>query len=436
MIDVGLFKKPEGSQSSYSFFRNRIMFPVQDRRGRIVGFGGRLISGDGPKYLNSPESQLFHKGQLLYGLHQAQAALTKEHSLIVVEGYMDVISLANLGFSTVAPLGTSLTDAQIISLWQQISTPEKVPILCFDGDQAGRQASDRAIIRTLPLLRPGQSIRIAFLPEGYDPDKFVRSYGSVAFAEFIEQAYPLINALWKMEAQGRPLDTPESKAGFKHALEERITQITDRTILYEYRRHLRKRFDEHFGFPPRQTHTKYLNTRGLRPNQLEKIVKERTTSIHKNERETRIILGTLLMHPQAITELDSLLEQVTFQPDDMADLYHAILVAVDDGYACDPEGLKNHLLEAGYRTSVEKVFDELIFEIAPFARQGTPLEKVIESLRRRLMIPCWKQLQEQEKFMIKVYRDDPCTANRTRLEAIQHERERIDSLMFVSPQED
>ena len=142
------------------------------------------------------------------------------------------------------------------------------------------------------------------------------------------------------------------------------------------------------------------------------------------------------MHPQAITEIDSLLEQVTFQPDDMANLYHAILVAVDDGYACDPEGLKNRLLETGYRTSVEKVFDELIFEIAPFARQDTPLEEVIKSLRRRLMIPCWKQLQEQEKLMIKVYRDDPCTANRARLEAIQLERERIDSLMFVSSQED
>ena len=224
---------------------------------------------------------MFHKGQLLYGLHQARPALTKEHSLIVVEGYMDVISLANLGFSTVAALGTSLTDAQIISLWQQISTLEKVPILCFDGDQAGRQASYRVIIRTLPLLRPGQSIRIAFLPEGYDPDQFVRSYGSVAFAEFIEQAYPLINALWKMETQGRLLDTPESKAGFKRALEERITQITDHTVLYEYRRDLRKRFDEHFGFSPRQTHTK--NTRGLSTNQLENIVKERTSILPKEE---------------------------------------------------------------------------------------------------------------------------------------------------------
>ena len=240
----------------------------------------------------------------------------------------------------------------------------------------------------------------------------------------------MIDAVWKMEVQRHRLDTPEDKAAFKRALKERIAHITDRTILAFYREEINTRYREEIDtrfnqeFSSRKTNTQYPNTRNLSANQLKRIVEERAISIHKNERETRIILGTLLMHPQAIPKLESLLEQVTFQPAEMTNLYHAMLAVVNEEHACDSEELKNHLIETEYRSSVEKVLDEVNFEFVPFTRPGIPLEKVLETMRILLIMPCMEQLQEQEQLLIKAYFDDPCTANRDRLKAIQHERKR------------
>ncbi|HKX57725.1 MAG TPA: DNA primase, partial [Xanthomonadales bacterium] len=178
----------EGKGSTYDKFRHRIMFPIHDRRGRIIGFGGRALGDDGPKYLNSPETELFHKGRELYGLYLARKASGRLERIIVVEGYMDVVALAQFGFThTVATLGTAVTGDQVDLVFR---ASEEV-IYCFDGDRAGRQAAWRAVESTLPRLKEGRQARFLFLPEGEDPDSMVRSLGKEEFGKLLATAQPL-----------------------------------------------------------------------------------------------------------------------------------------------------------------------------------------------------------------------------------------------------
>jgi DNA primase len=178
----------EGKSGSYDKFRHRIMFPIHDRRGRVIGFGGRALGDDGPKYLNSPETELFHKGRELYGLYLARKSQAKLERIIVVEGYMDVVALAQFGFrNCVATLGTATTENQAELL---LRACDEV-IYCFDGDRAGRKAAWRALEATLPRLREGRQARFLFLPEGEDPDTMVRSQGAGTFTSLLDSAQPL-----------------------------------------------------------------------------------------------------------------------------------------------------------------------------------------------------------------------------------------------------
>src|SRR5438309_4379045 len=194
----GLLRTPEDGGNPYDYFRGRVMFPIGDRAGRVIAFGGRTMGDEQPKYLNSPDTPLFEKGRVLYAWAAARANLGRETDtdalpVIVVEGYMDVIALHRAGFGTaVAPLGTALTEAHLQELWRL--SPE--PVLCLDGDTAGQRAMLRALHRALPLLQPGRSLRFAVLPAGEDPDSLVRSGGSPGFAEILAAARPLSEVLW------------------------------------------------------------------------------------------------------------------------------------------------------------------------------------------------------------------------------------------------
>ena len=209
LTEAGLLRKPEGGGASYDYFRNRVIFPIGDRRGRVIAFGGRVLDDGQPKYLNSPDTPLFQKGRVLYGWALARIAAAKDPSAIVVEGYMDVIALHRAGFATaVAPLGTALTEVQIEDLWR--IAPE--PVLCFDGDAAGQRAAARALARALPILKPGLSLRFATLPAAEDPDSLILHHGPAAMRELLDRAQPLAEVLWRVEA-GQPIDTPERRAG-------------------------------------------------------------------------------------------------------------------------------------------------------------------------------------------------------------------------------
>src|SRR5438105_11165607 len=219
------------------------MFPIGDRAGRVIAFGGRTLGDDQPKYLNSPDTPVFEKGRVLYAWAAARANLARDPgesapSVIVVEGYMDVIALQRAGFgSAVAPLGTALTETHLHELWRL--SPE--PVLCFDGDTAGQRAMLRALHRALPLLQPGRSLRFAALPSGEDPDSLIRTGGRPAFAEILAAARPLSEMLWQSELAARPIDTPERRADLERRLMAEAALIADRSVQGEYRRFLRDR---------------------------------------------------------------------------------------------------------------------------------------------------------------------------------------------------
>ena len=254
LIEAGLVVQPdEGadgkSRQPWDRFRNRVIFPITDHSERVIAFGARTLDPDGkPKYLNSSDSPLFHKGRTLYRYMAAREELAKikqgpqSRGLIVTEGYVDAIALAEAGIgSAVAPLGTALTEEQLDLLWR--AGPE--PILCFDGDAAGIRAAWRACDRALPLIEPGKTLFFVLLPDGMDPDDVVRVRGAAAMQEMLGGARPLVDLLWSRELEAEPLDTPERKAGFEARLMGAVAQIKHDGVRKAYQQELRDRLYWH-----------------------------------------------------------------------------------------------------------------------------------------------------------------------------------------------
>jgi DNA primase len=239
MVAAGLLVAADDIPVPYDRFRDRVMFPITDLRGRVIAFGGRALEKDAQaKYLNSPETPLFHKGGTLYNIAAARAAAHKGAPVVAVEGYVDVIAMVNAGYeAAVAPLGTALTADQLALMWKMADEPT----LCFDGDGAGRRAAYRAVDIALPLIKPGKSLKFASLPEGQDPDDLARAGGREAVAEVIGAARPLAEVLWMRETEAGGLDTPERRAAFEARLAEVMNAIGDDTVRKYYRQEFGER---------------------------------------------------------------------------------------------------------------------------------------------------------------------------------------------------
>ncbi|WP_309661563.1 DNA primase [Sphingomonas sp.] len=249
LIETGMLIKPdEADKDSYDRFRGRLMFPIRDARGRVIAFGGRILGEGEPKYLNSPDTPIFDKGRTLYNLDLAGPASRTAKRLIVVEGYMDVIGLSRAGISeVVAPNGTAVTEAQLERMWRL----DPAPILCFDGDSAGRKAAVRAALRALPLIGPERTLRFVELPAGQDPDDVVNSGGRDAFEALLANPEPLDQRLWRHERDATPLSTPEARAGLRQRLIEHSQAIPDPSLRRLYRDQWLNRFDTDIA-PQRQ----------------------------------------------------------------------------------------------------------------------------------------------------------------------------------------
>jgi DNA primase len=314
IVEAGLAIQPEDAgREPYDRFRGRAMFTINDRRGRAIAFGGRVMGESEPKYLNSPETPLFHKGANLYCLDRAREAATKNQPVIVAEGYMDVIALHGAGFTgAVAPLGTALTEGQLGELWKLADEPA----LCFDGDNAGRRAAQRAAERALPLLRPGKSLRFVALPAGEDPDSLIRSRGAESIRRLLELARPLADVVWEIETEGKPADTPERRASIRRAVSRRVGEIADPTVRGYYQRDMRERLDKAHQPAPRPWHPDGRRTfrRGLQQDPAPfaaGAAARRTGADLDTSRQERALLGALIERP---TLLHTLAEELAHLP--------------------------------------------------------------------------------------------------------------------------
>ncbi len=354
LLEAGLTVRPEDGRDSFDFFRGRVIFPIMDRRGRVVAFGGRILGDGQPKYLNSRDTPLFDKGRTLYALDKARAGVVggagrPPAELVVVEGYMDVIALHEAGFAgAVAPLGTAITESQIEILWKL--APE--PILCLDGDAAGQRAALRAADRVLPLLKPGFSLRFATLPAGDDPDSLIRRRGAAAFAEVLGRARPLIDIVWDAEVAGRSLDTPERRAGLDRRLKEKTQRIADRTVQQQYFNMLiRERLWAAFR-PPRRGAPP--PTPGLRYSGL------------VSPREAEVLVLTLINHPVLAAESCERLAHLALDNADLDRILKEILYFAGRS-ELDTMALESHLMATGLAAATTGLVQPSLYKLWPFA---------------------------------------------------------------------
>jgi DNA primase len=239
LAEAGLIGVDTAKKQAYDRFRHRLMFPIRASGGDVVAFGGRSLDGTDPKYLNSPETPIFHKGKLLYGLPLARKEAAKTNSMLVAEGYMDVIALHQAGITNaVAPLGTAMTEQHLQLAWQVCDTV----ILSFDGDSAGQRAARRAAEKALPLLKTGKTLTFLHLPAGEDPDSLIRQHGADSFRSLLTQATPLAQQLLAFALQDHAPDTPDGKAALLQSLETMAGQITDGNVASFYKQDLKNLF--------------------------------------------------------------------------------------------------------------------------------------------------------------------------------------------------
>ncbi|MEP2751082.1 MAG: DNA primase [Parasphingorhabdus sp.] len=304
LVEAGLLIKVD-DRDPYDRFRGRLMIPIRDPRGRVIAFGGRILGDGEPKYLNSPDTPLFDKGRTLYNLDKASPASRQTGRILVVEGYMDAIALAQAGFEdVVAPLGTALTEHQIERIWKMV----EAPILCFDGDNAGQKAAMRGALRALPILRPSHSLNFIALPAGQDPDDLIRSDGPQAFAELIDKPQMLGDKIWQVEFEAEPLNTPETKAGLKKRLSDHVRDIADQDIAQHYRQDFQERYENAF-FAKRDSQPRRgpfeRSKGGFKSQYVSFKPMDDTKSVLVEGHDLRIakaILGGLIRHPSQISK--------------------------------------------------------------------------------------------------------------------------------------
>ncbi|MDF1707634.1 MAG: DNA primase [Paracoccaceae bacterium] len=378
ILAAGLAKPSNTGKRPYDVFRNRIMFPIRDARGRCIAFGGRAMDpNDNAKYLNSPDTELFDKGRNLYNFAAAREAAGKGKPLIVAEGYMDVIALSEAGFTAaVAPLGTAVTDTQLQLMWR--IAPE--PIIALDGDAAGIRAALRVIDLALPLLEAGQSLRFAVMPEGKDPDDLIRASGAGAMQALLDQAVPMVDLLWRRETEGQVFDSPERRATLDKALREKIKLIKDPSIRAHYGEALKEMRWELFGTRRRAN----TAARAARPawtpgsprwqpapvpqnSTKSSLLAQAGDGVEDHLREA-VIFATLITTPAVIEEFEGQIEQMDCQGAGHAALRDALLrTAMSHGH--DPDALRASLEQEVGAQLLESLFALPHVRIVPPVRQ-------------------------------------------------------------------
>ena len=432
----GIVVSGEEIAVSYDRFRNRIIFPITDLKDRVIAFGGRALDPDHPaKYLNSPETPLFHKGSVLFNAARARGPAHDRGAILVVEGYMDVVALSGAGFSNaVAPLGTALTSNQLQLLWRMAGEP----VLCFDGDEAGQKAASRALDTALPDLKPGLSLRFAFLPAGQDPDDVLRDAGAEAFAGLVRSAQPLADVLWRREAAAQQLETPERRAALETRIETLLGQIGDPKVRHHYQQELRRRFERAVadarGGPraagrgrgqrspsghSRRDQGGSRWTRGRleeRPwevrapggasDSLKQSALVREPALALNAREA-LILQTLLNHPWLIESYAEEVADLRLSAQPLTELRDAVIGIHALSAPLDSDGIRTQLNQQGFGAIVARVERAITHKSDGFAEPHAPQDDV-ETGWRQVLALHRKALDLERELAAaeKAYRDE------------------------------
>ncbi len=297
LVTGGLSLTPDDGGAIFDRFRNRIMFPIKDGRGRVVAFGGRAMDPAArAKYLNSAESPIFHKGRQLYNLHQARNHVKDDKHLIIAEGYMDVVAIAQAGFEhSIAPMGTAITDEQLDLVWRI----DQMPVVALDGDQAGQRAALRLCDLALPKIGPGKSLRFAIMPAGLDPDDLIKEKGAAGFAELIASAKPMVEMLWKQALGDTPLDTPEARSDFDKRLRVILGKIPDANLREHYKSDFSNRRRDLWKPAPSVTYSSAgkgaFKKKSVTTNS--KLTALLSKQGYENDLKTALVLKTVLSHP-------------------------------------------------------------------------------------------------------------------------------------------
>jgi DNA primase len=351
LLEAGLLHASDYGGEPYDYFRERVIFPITDRAGRAIAFGGRTIGDAQPKYLNSPEHPLFEKGRVLYGLSLARLNAPREvetggPGAIVTEGYMDVIALHRAGFTTaVAPLGTSLTEAHLTELWRL--APE--PVLCFDGDAAGQRASTRALRRALPLLKPARTLRFVSLAPGDDPDSLIQNQGRIGFENVLAAAKTLSVKIWETEAVMLPLDSPERKADLRRRLVEDLDLIVDKTVREQYYAYL-------IGFKFRELTYGRKENRRKAANLTFSQASDRPDPVASPDKHHRELLCRILLQfPSLIDEVEEQFAAFAFPENNLHEFRREIFNAQAMRPGLDGDSLFKHLRLNGFSSTVDEL---------------------------------------------------------------------------------
>ena len=358
MIEAGLLVSGDDIPVAYDRFRDRVMFPIRDARGRVIAFGGRALRADVPaKYLNSPETPLFHKGDILYNFDKARTAAHETGQLIVVEGYVDVIAMSRAGLNAaVAPMGTALTENQLALLWKTV--PE--PTLCFDGDTAGLKAAYRALDLALPALKAGHSLKYAFLPEGQDPDDLLKAQGPDALRVVVAAAEPMAEVLWRRALDENDRATPERRALFERDLKSLINTIQDDVVKKHYLADVGDKLAKLFGREQGQRYGNPFTARAPRPKFGQKpwdvaapvsarlkALSNKPLAAATTERRAQMIVLALINHPELLHEFWGEFANVELSSTELDSVRTLILERAASEEHLEREALRTHLQARG-----------------------------------------------------------------------------------------
>lgn len=415
MSELGLLTIPENNRP-HDFFRNRVMIPIMDKRGKVIAFGGRVMDGSQPKYLNSPETPVFNKRRVLYNLNYAREKGFEAKRLIICEGYMDVIAMDKYGIGyAVAPLGTALTEDQIQEAWKVVNEP----ICCFDGDGAGVKAAVRSVDRVLPILKPGYSLQYAFLPDKQDPDEFLKAKGTEEFLKVVTDTMPLKDLLWKKTLEGKDTKTPEQKARIEKELKEEVAKIADETVRTYYVQDMKGKIYQELVAKsrPQKEGRRDYQPQKPRPHSF---VREIKTDL--DDLVAKYIISALVCYPQLVEEYEERLLDFSVKDDDLRRLYETISEIVRDMPEIKDEAELSILLEQkGVADILHRAVDGRILK-----KQCPDVIKMRRDLDERIIEVQLKQLEadireckrvlESGKFSEEDYR---------RFEALKKERDAL-----------